>query len=59
MEDLENKTNEQLREELHKLEDAHLKLKEKMLKEWDMLLALEGRGKKVYNMINKRINGNG
>ena len=57
MENLEDKTNDQLRSELHELENTHLKLKEHMLKEWDMLLALEDRGKKVYNIINKRING--
>lgn len=57
MDDLEDKTNDQLRSELHELENSHLKLKEQLLKGWDMLLAIEARGKKVYKIINKRING--
>ena len=57
MESLDEKTNEQLRDELHALEEAHLKLKEQMLREWDVLIALEDRGKDIYNMINKRRNG--
>jgi len=57
MENLEDKTNDELREEIHMLKDSHLRLKEHMLKEWDTLLAMEKRGKEVYNMINKRING--
>tara|TARA_R100000988_G_C3834230_1_gene87663 strand:- start:47 stop:232 length:186 start_codon:yes stop_codon:yes gene_type:complete len=57
MEDLENKTNDQLREELHELKNAHLKLKEQLLNGWDMLLGIEDRANKVYKVINKRING--
>lgn len=57
MEELEDKTNEQLRGEFNELENSHLKLKEHMLKEWDVLLAMELRGKKIYKIINKRING--
>tara|TARA_B110000977_G_C11015701_1_gene469390 strand:- start:144 stop:329 length:186 start_codon:yes stop_codon:yes gene_type:complete len=57
MDDLENKTNDQLRSELHELEVNHLKLKEQLLNGWDILLAMEVRGKEVYKIINKRING--
>tara|TARA_R100000544_G_C2225995_1_gene60736 strand:+ start:274 stop:459 length:186 start_codon:yes stop_codon:yes gene_type:complete len=57
MDNLEDKTNDQLRSELHELENNHLILKEQLLKGWDMLLALEDKGKKVYKIINKRING--
>jgi hypothetical protein len=57
MENLEDKTNDQLRDDLHKLEEAHLKLKEQMLKEWDILLALENKGKIIYKTLDKRING--
>lgn len=57
MDDLEDKTNEQLREEFHMLIKAHADLKEKMLKAYDLLEALEERGQKVYNLMDKRLNG--
>lgn len=57
MENTENRTNDQLREELAILTENHLKLKEQMLKEWDLLLSMEARGREVYKTLIKRTNG--
>jgi len=57
MENIENKTNDQLIEELTILTESHLKLKEQMLKEWDLMLSMEKRGKEVYNALVKRRKG--
>ena len=57
MDNLEDKTNEELREEYHMLMKAHSDLKEKMLNAYDLLEALEDRGQKVYKLIDKRLNG--
>lgn len=57
MDDLEDKTNEELREEIHMLTKAHSDLKAKMLNAYDLLEALEERGEKVYKLLDKRLNG--
>ena len=57
MKNIENISNDQLKEELTILTESHSKLKEQMLKEWDLLLSMEKRGKEVYNALIKRTNG--
>lgn len=57
MEDLEDKTNEELGKEYHALVKAHTDLKEKMIKVFDVMLTLEKRGEKVYKTLKKRVNG--
>lgn len=57
MNNLEDKTNKELREEFHMLTKAHSDLKEKILKAYDLLETLEKRGQEVYKLIDKRLNG--
>jgi hypothetical protein len=57
MEDLENKTNNELLFEIKQMEADHEALKLKMLKDFDKMVELEKRFDTVNKIILKRLKG--
>lgn len=57
MEDLEDKTTEELKKEFEDIHKTYYDLKERMLKAYDFLKVMENRGEKIINILNKRTGG--
>jgi hypothetical protein len=58
MENLEDKSTDELKKYFEELNNNHLDLKKRMLNAFDLMKSMEERGKEVYNILLKRT-GNG
>ncbi len=57
MEDLKDKSNNELLMEVKNLESSYNALKQKMLNDWDQLMIIEERFNKINELIQKRLKG--
>ena len=57
MEDLKDKSNNELLMEVKQLQADHEALKAKMLKEWDELVSIEERFANINQLLQKRLKG--
>jgi len=60
MDNLEDKSTDELKKYFEELNNNHLDLKKRMLIAFDLMESMEKKGKKVYNILLKRtgdING--
>jgi len=57
MENLEDKSTNELKSEFEKIFKAHADLKDRMLKAYDLLESMGERGRKIYKIIEKRTKG--
>ena len=58
MDNLEDKSTDELKKYFEELNNNHLDLKKRMLNAFDLMKSMEKKGKKVYNILLKRT-GNG
>ena len=58
MDNLEDKSTDELKKYFEELNNNHLDLKKRMLNAFDLMKSMEERGKEVYNIILKRTEGN-
>lgn len=54
MENLEDKSTDELKKYFEELNNNHLDLKKRMLNAFDLMKSMEERGKEVYNILLKR-----
>jgi hypothetical protein len=54
MENLEDKSTDELKKYFEELNDNHLDLKKRMLNAFDLMKSMEEKGKEVYNILLKR-----
>ena len=58
MDNLEDKSTDELKKYFEELNNNHLDLKKRMLNAFDLMESMEEKGKEVYNIILKRTEGN-
>ena len=58
MDNLEDKSTDELKKYFEELNNNHLDLKKRMLNAFDLMKSMEEKGKEVYNIILKRTEGN-
>jgi hypothetical protein len=54
MENLEDKSTDELKKYFEELNNNHLDLKKRMLNAFDLMKSMEEKGKEVYNILLKR-----
>ena len=54
MDNLEDKSTDELKKYFEELNNNHLDLKKRMLNAFDLMKSMEEKGKEVYNMLLKR-----
>jgi hydroxymethylpyrimidine pyrophosphatase-like HAD family hydrolase len=57
MEDLEDKSTDELKKEFEQIHKTYYDLKERLLKSYDFLEIMEARANKIINILNKRTGG--
>ena len=57
MDNLEDKSTDELKKYFEELNNNHLDLKKRMLNAFDLMKSMEEKGKEVYNILLKRTEG--